>query len=89
MNIDLQHSIRCRVPPKGCIWDTIRAQRKLAKMLGTLQTSSRSIVTKRNSVSELHVSASPSPDQVRAQLDKILASRLFTRSERLCRFLRF
>lgn len=45
-------------------------------------------MTKRNSVSELHVSASPSPDQVRAQLDKILASRLFTRSERLCRFLR-
>lgn len=77
------------MPPKGCIWDTIRAPRKLAKLVGTLQASSRSIVTKRNSVSELHVSASPSPDQVRAQLDKILASRLFTRSERLCRFLRF
>jgi TolB-like protein/Flp pilus assembly protein TadD len=46
-------------------------------------------VTKGNSVSELHVSASPSQEQVRAQLEKILASRLFTRSERLCRFLRF
>jgi TolB-like protein/Flp pilus assembly protein TadD len=46
-------------------------------------------VTKRNSGSVLHVSASPSPEQVRAQLDKILASRLFVRSERLCRFLRF
>jgi TolB-like protein/Tfp pilus assembly protein PilF len=46
-------------------------------------------VTKRNSGSELHVSAKPSPEQVRAQVEKILASRLFTRSERLCRFLRF
>ena len=46
-------------------------------------------MTKRNSGSELHVSAKPSPDQVRAQVDKILASRLFARSERLCRFLRF
>src|SRR5580698_10131112 len=31
----------------------------------------------------------PSPDQIRAQVDKMLASRLFVRSERLCRFLRF
>jgi TolB-like protein/tetratricopeptide (TPR) repeat protein len=31
----------------------------------------------------------PSPDQIRAQVDKMLASRLFARSERLCRFLRF
>jgi hypothetical protein len=46
-------------------------------------------VTKRNSGSELLVSAKPSPEQVRAQVEKILASRLFTRSERLCRFLRF
>jgi TolB-like protein/Tfp pilus assembly protein PilF len=46
-------------------------------------------VTKRYSGSELHVSAKPSPDQIRTQVDKILASRLFTRSERLCRFLRF
>jgi TolB-like protein/tetratricopeptide (TPR) repeat protein len=46
-------------------------------------------VTKRNSGSELHVSAKPTPEQVRAQVDKILASRLFTRSDRLCRFLRF
>jgi TolB-like protein/Tfp pilus assembly protein PilF len=46
-------------------------------------------VTKRNSGSELHVSAKPSPDEVRAQVEKILASRQFTRSERLCRFLRF
>jgi TolB-like protein/Flp pilus assembly protein TadD len=46
-------------------------------------------VTKRNSVSELHVSANPSADQVRAQVDRIIASRLFVRSERLCRFLRF
>jgi TolB-like protein/Flp pilus assembly protein TadD len=45
-------------------------------------------VTKRLG-SALHVSASPSADQVRAQVDKILASRLFARSERLCRFLRF
>jgi serine/threonine-protein kinase len=35
------------------------------------------------------VSATPSPDQVRAEVDKILASRPFARSERLCRFLRF
>jgi TolB-like protein/Tfp pilus assembly protein PilF len=46
-------------------------------------------VTKRNPESELHVSAKPSPDEVRAQVDKIVASRLFARSERLCRFLRF
>ncbi len=46
-------------------------------------------MTKRNSGSELHVSAKPSPDQVRAQVDKMLASRVFARSERLCRFLRF
>ena len=46
-------------------------------------------MTKRNSGSELQVSARPSPDQVRGQVDKILASRWFARSERLCRFLRF
>jgi TolB-like protein len=46
-------------------------------------------VTKRNSGSEPHVSARPSSVEVRAQVEKILASRLFTRSERLCRFLRF
>lgn len=46
-------------------------------------------MSKRNSVSELQVSASPSPEQVREQLEKIVASRFFTRSERLCRFLRF
>jgi TolB-like protein/Tfp pilus assembly protein PilF len=46
-------------------------------------------VTKRNSGSELHVSAKPTPEQVRAQVDKILSSRVFARSERLCRFLRF
>ncbi len=46
-------------------------------------------MTKRISGSELHVSAKPSPEEVRAQVDKILASRLFARSERLCRFLRF
>jgi TolB-like protein/Flp pilus assembly protein TadD len=46
-------------------------------------------VTKRNPGSELPVSAKPGPDEVRAQVDKILASRLFARSERLCRFLRF
>jgi TolB-like protein/Tfp pilus assembly protein PilF len=31
----------------------------------------------------------PSADQVRAELEKILSSRIFVRSERLCRFLRF
>jgi TolB-like protein/Tfp pilus assembly protein PilF len=46
-------------------------------------------VTKRNPGSELHVSAKPNPEEVRAQVDKILASRQFSRSERLCRFLRF
>jgi serine/threonine-protein kinase len=46
-------------------------------------------VTKRNSGSELQVSATPSPEEVRAQVDRILASRFFARSERLCRFLRF
>lgn len=39
--------------------------------------------------SELHVSAKPTPDQIREQVSRILASRLFTRSERLCRFVRF
>jgi serine/threonine-protein kinase len=34
-------------------------------------------------------SSQPSPEQVRTQLDRILASPLFVRSERLCRFLRF
>ncbi len=33
--------------------------------------------------------AKPSPELVRTQVDKMLASRLFARSERLCRFLRF
>ena len=46
-------------------------------------------MTKRNSGSELQVSAKPSPEQVRTQVDKMLASRVFARSERLCRFLRF
>ena len=46
-------------------------------------------MTKRNSGSEPYVSARPSPDQVRVQVDKILTSSLFVRSERLCRFLRF
>jgi TolB-like protein/Tfp pilus assembly protein PilF len=46
-------------------------------------------VTKRNPGFALHVSAKPTPDEVRAQVDRILASRLFARSERLCRFLRF
>lgn len=46
-------------------------------------------MTKRNSGTALSVSASPSPLEIRAQVDKILASRLFARSERLCRFLRF
>jgi len=46
-------------------------------------------VTKRNPGFELHVSAKPTPEEVRAQVDRILASRLFARSERLCRFLRF
>jgi len=35
------------------------------------------------------VSARPSPEEIRAQVDRILTSRLFARSERLCRFLRF
>lgn len=46
-------------------------------------------MTQGTSRSELHVSAKPTPEQVRAQVDKILASRMFMRSERLCRFLRF
>lgn len=46
-------------------------------------------MTRRNSGTALPVSASPSPEEIRAQVGKILASRLFTRSERLCRFLRF
>ncbi len=46
-------------------------------------------MTKRNSGTALAVSASPSAEQIRAQVGKILSSRLFTRSERLCRFLRF
>ena len=39
--------------------------------------------------SELHVSPNPTPDQIREQVGRILASRLFARSERLCRFVRF
>jgi len=46
-------------------------------------------VTQGTSRSELHVSAKPTPEQIRAQVEKILASRLFARSERLCRFVRF
>ncbi len=46
-------------------------------------------MTKRISGPEPHVSAKPCPEEIRAQVDKILASRLFARSERLCRFLRF
>ncbi len=33
--------------------------------------------------------SAPGPEEVRAQLEKVLASRLFVRSARLCRFLRF
>lgn len=46
-------------------------------------------MTKRNPGSEPHVSAKPCPEEIRAQVEKILVSRLFARSERLCRFLRF
>jgi tetratricopeptide (TPR) repeat protein len=46
-------------------------------------------VTKRNPGSELPVSAKPTLEEIRTQVDKILASRLFARSERLRRFLRF
>jgi len=35
------------------------------------------------------VSRTPSPDQVRSQLEKVLASPIFARSERISRFLRF
>jgi serine/threonine-protein kinase len=35
------------------------------------------------------VSAKPSPEEIRSEVERILASRLFARSERLCRFLRF
>ena len=31
----------------------------------------------------------PGPEQVSAQVERLLSSRLFTRSTRLCRFLRF
>jgi len=33
--------------------------------------------------------STPGPQEIRAQLEKVLASRLFARSSRLCRFLRF
>jgi TolB-like protein/Flp pilus assembly protein TadD len=33
--------------------------------------------------------SAPGPEEIRAQLEKLLASRLFARSTRLCRFLRF
>jgi TolB-like protein/tetratricopeptide (TPR) repeat protein len=34
-------------------------------------------------------SSAPGPEEIRAQLEKVLTSRLFARSTRLCRFLRF
>ena len=78
-----------RIQRRRILWKA-RAARKLGKLVeSSAGPPLRSIVTKRNSGSELHVSARPSPDQVRGQVDKILASRLFARSERLCRFLRF
>jgi TolB-like protein/Tfp pilus assembly protein PilF len=46
-------------------------------------------VTKRNPGSALYVSATPGSDEIRVQVDKIVASRLFARSDRICRFLRF
>ena len=33
--------------------------------------------------------SAPGPEEIRAQLERVLASRLFARSNRLCRFLRF
>jgi TolB-like protein/tetratricopeptide (TPR) repeat protein len=43
----------------------------------------------RNSQATLQVSAPPGMEEIRAQVEKILASRLFSRSDRLIRFLRF
>ena len=56
----------------------------------------RRIVARQNSQSAIAVSqalapapSAPGPAEIRAHLEKILASRLFSRSTRLCRFLRF
>ena len=56
----------------------------------------RRTVAKQTSQSAIAVSqalapapAAPGPEEIRAQLEKVLASRLFARSTRLCRFLRF
>jgi len=51
-------------------------------------------VAKQTSQSAIAVSLAPAPpapgpEEIRAQLEKLLASRLFARSTRLCRFLRF
>jgi TolB-like protein/tetratricopeptide (TPR) repeat protein len=51
-------------------------------------------VAKQTSQSAIAVSPAlappaPGPEEIRAQLEKLLASRLFARSTRLCRFLRF
>lgn len=56
----------------------------------------RRTVAKHNSQSAMPLAhalprqpATPAPQEIRAQLEKVLASRLFARSTRLCRFLRF
>jgi len=56
----------------------------------------RRTVAKHNSQSAIPLAhalprqpAAPAPQEIRAQLEKVLASRLFARSTRLCRFLRF
>jgi len=56
----------------------------------------RRTVAKQTSHSAIAVSqalapalSAPGPEEIRAQLEKVLASRLFARSTRLCRFLRF
>jgi TolB-like protein/tetratricopeptide (TPR) repeat protein len=56
----------------------------------------RRTVAKQTSLSAIAVSqalapapSAPGPEEIRAQLEKVLASRVFARSTRLCRFLRF
>jgi TolB-like protein/Tfp pilus assembly protein PilF len=62
----------------------------------TLSEMNRRTAAKHNSQSAMPLAralprqpAAPAPHEIRAQLEKILAGRLFARSTRLCRFLRF
>ena len=66
---------------------------KPVQLLSEINRRSVAQQTSQSAIAESHAPApapsAPGPEEIRAQLEKVLASRLFARSARLCRFLRF